>query len=279
MLLGWNMTIPSLDLREVTYAVNGKRIIDRNSWLIEPGEHWAILGPNGSGKTTLLRLACGYLWPNAGGEIYRQGETLLNLTELRKSIGWMTSTLVTEIPRREVVLDTVVSGKYAQLGLREYPGFAPRQSDFEKAGEYLEGLGCEDLAQRLFGTLSQGEQQKVLICRARMTDPYLIILDEPCAGMDPGAREIFLSSLSMLGEDGDIPSLVYVTHHVEEILPIFKKTLLLKDGRILRSGPTDDVLVPQTLQQLYGVSMELIRKDGRYWPIPDLAKGRSPGGG
>jgi iron complex transport system ATP-binding protein len=262
------MAIPSLDLREVTYAVNGKRIIDRISWLVEPGEHWVVLGPNGSGKTTLLRLACGYLWPNAGGEIYRQGETLLNLTELRKSMGWVTSTLVTEIPRREVVLDTVVSGKYAQLGLREYPGFAPRQSDFAKARQYLKGLGCEDLAQRLFGTLSQGEQQKVLICRARMTDPYLIILDEPCAGMDPGAREIFLSSLSTLGKNGDIPSLVYVTHHVEEILPLFEKTLLLKEGRILRSGRTDDVLVPQTLQQLYGVTMDLIRKDGRYWPIP-----------
>jgi iron complex transport system ATP-binding protein len=271
------MAIPSLDLREVTYAVNGKRIIDRISWLVEPGEHWAILGPNGSGKTTLLRLACGYLWPNAGGEIYRQGETLLNLTELRKSIGWVTSTLVTEIPRREMVLDTVVSGKYAQLGLREYPGFAPRQSDFAKARQYLKGLGCEDLAKRLFGTLSQGEQQKVLICRARMTDPYLIILDEPCAGMDPGAREIFLSSLSTLGKNGDIPSLVYVTHHVEEILPLFEKTLLLKEGRILRSGRTDDVLVPQTLQQLYGVSMELIRKDGRYWPIPGLAKRCDPG--
>jgi iron complex transport system ATP-binding protein len=279
MLLGRNMAIPRLDLREVTYAVNGKRIIDRVSWVVVPGEHWAILGPNGSGKTTLLRLACGYLWPNAGGEIYRQGETLLNLTELRKSIGWVTSTLVTDIPRREVVLDTVVSGKYAQLGLREYPGFAPRQSDFEKAREYLKDLGCENFAGRFFGTLSQGEQQKVLICRARMTDPYLIILDEPCAGMDPGAREVFLSSLSTLGENGDIPSLVYVTHHVEEILPIFKKTLLLKDGRILRSGRTDDVLVPQTLQQLYGVSMDLIRKDGRYWPIPELVKGHDQGAG
>jgi iron complex transport system ATP-binding protein len=270
------MTIPSLDLHEVTYAVNGKRIIDRVSWVVEPGEHWAILGPNGSGKTTLLRLACGYLWPNAGGEIYRQGETLLNLTELRKSMGWVTSTLVTEIPRKEKVLDTVVSGKYAQLGLREYPGFAPRQRDFDKAREYLKSLGCENFAQRFFGTLSQGEQQKVLICRARMTDPYLIILDEPCAGMDPGAREVFLSSLSTLGENGDIPSLVYVTHHVEEVLSIFKKTLLLKDGRIIRSGRTDDVLAPQTLQELYGVSMELIRKNGRYWPIPDLAKGRDP---
>ncbi len=266
------MSISNLDLREVTYAANGKRIIDRVSWVVQPGEHWAILGPNGSGKTTLLKLACGYLWPNAGGEIYRHGEALLNLTELRKSMGWVTSTLVTEIPRREKVLDTVVSGKYAQLGLREYPGFAPRQRDFDKARGHLKSLGCEHLAQRFFGVLSQGEQQKVLICRARMTDPYLIILDEPCAGMDPGAREVFLSSLSTLGENGDIPSLVYVTHHVEEILPIFNKTLLLKEGRIIRSGNTEEVLTPQTLRELYGVSMDLIRKGGRYWPIPDQAR-------
>jgi iron complex transport system ATP-binding protein len=129
-------------------------------------------------------------------------------------------------------------------------------------------LGCEDLARRSFGTLSQGEQQKVLISRARMADPYLIILDEPCAGMDPGAREAFLSSLSSIKGDGIFPSLVYVTHHVEEILPIFKKTLLLKEGKILRSGKTDDVLTSRTLKQLYGVSLRLVKKNSRYWPEP-----------
>ena len=262
------MNIPHLDLREVTYALNGKRILAAVSWTVNEGDHWAILGPNGAGKTTLLKLACGYLWPNAGGEIYRKGEKLVNLSELRRSIGWVTSTLVSEIPLRETVLNTVVSGKYAQIGLREYPGQSPRKGDFKKAKNHLKELGCEDLIRRSFGTLSQGEQQKVLISRARMADPYLIVLDEPCAGMDPGAREAFLSSLSSIERDGAFPSLVYVTHHVEEILPMFKKTLLLKEGKIIRSGKTDDVLTSRTLNQLYGVSLRLVKKHGRYWPDP-----------
>ena len=262
------MTIPYLNLREVTYSLNGKKILDAISWTVNKGDHWAILGPNGAGKTTLLKLACGYLWPNAGGEIYRKGERLVNLSELRRSIGWVTSNLVSEIPNRETVLDTVVSGRYAQIGLREYPGQSPAKSDFRRAKTYLKELGCEDLARRSFGTLSQGEQQKVLISRARMADPYLIILDEPCAGMDPGAREAFLSSLTSIEGNGAFPSLMYVTHHVEEILPMFKKTLLLKEGKILRSGNTDEVLTSQTLRHLYGVSLKLVKKNGRYWPLP-----------
>jgi len=262
------MNIPHLDLREVTYALNGKRILAAVSWTVNEGDHWAILGPNGAGKTTLLKLACGYLWPNAGGEIYRKGEKLVNLSELRRSIGWVTSTLVSEIPLRETVLNTVVSGKYAQIGLREYPGQSPRKGDFKKAKNHLKELGCEDLARRSFGTLSQGEQQKVLISRTRMADPYLIVLDEPCAGMDPGAREAFLSSLSSIKKDGAFPSLVYVTHHVEEILPMFQKTLLLKEGKIIRSGKTGDVLTSQILKKLYGVSLKLVKKQGRYWPLP-----------
>ena len=262
------MTIPYLDFREVTYSLNGKKILDAISWTVNKGDHWAILGPNGAGKTTLLKLACGYLWPNAGGEINRKGERLVDLSVLRRSIGWVTSTLVSEIPIRETVLNTVVSGKYAQIGLREYQGQSPIRSHFQRAKRYLEELGCKDLARRSFGTLSQGEQQKVLICRARMTDPYLIILDEPCAGMDPGAREAFLSSLTSIEGNGVFPSLVYVTHHVEEILPMFKKTLLLKEGKIIRSGNTDDVLTSQTLRQNYGVSLKLVKKHGRYWPEP-----------
>ncbi len=184
-------TFPYLDLREVSFALNGTRILDTVSWKVEPGEHWAILGPNGAGKTTLLKIVCGYLWPNAGGAVYRKGETLIDLSQLRRSIGWVTSTLADEIPVRESVLDTVVSGKYAQIGLLEYPWEPIPAQVYEKARACLRELGCEALTSHPFGTLSQGEQQKVLVCRARMTDPYLIILDEPCAGMDPGARELF----------------------------------------------------------------------------------------
>jgi iron complex transport system ATP-binding protein len=260
---------PYLDLRKVTYTLNGTRILDSVSWKVEPGEHWAILGPNGAGKTTLLKIICGYLWPNAGGEVFRKGESLLDLGRLRRSIGWVTSTLADEIPVREPVLDTVVSGRYAQIGLLEYPWEQIPERVYEEARACLRELGCESLASHPFGSLSQGEQQKILICRARMTAPYLIILDEPCAGMDPGAREIFLSSLSSIERIKGLPSLVYVTHHVEEILPLFRKTLLLKDGRVVGMGETAAVLSDQTIRQLYGVSLHLVTKNGRYWSMPE----------
>ncbi|MBI5585570.1 MAG: ATP-binding cassette domain-containing protein [Deltaproteobacteria bacterium] len=264
-----NPRAPYLDLRGVSYALNGTRILEAVSWKVEPGEHWAVLGPNGAGKTTLLKIVCGYLWPNAGGEVYRRGEALIDLGRLRRSIGWVTSTLADEIPPREPVLDTVVSGKYAQVGLLEYPWDPIPQIAYEQARACLKELGCEALTAKRFGALSQGEQQKVLICRARMTDPYLIILDEPCAGMDPGAREIFLASLSAIGNIRSGLSLIYVTHHVEEILPLFGKTLLLKEGRIVRSGETGEVLSAPTMQQLYGVALQLVKKKDRYWPLPE----------
>jgi iron complex transport system ATP-binding protein len=259
--------IPALDIRGVSYALDGKKILDSVSWTIEPGEHWAILGPNGSGKTTLLRIACGFLWPNAGGDVYRKGRSLINLPELRKSIGWVSATLASQIPPSEPVLRTVVSGKYAQVGLFEWPWEAPTKKDFALAEEYLEQMSAASLEDQEFGTLSQGEQQKVMIARARMTRPYLILLDEPCAGLDPGARENFLASLKKLGKRKQVPALVYVTHHVEEILPMFKKTLILKQGRVLASGKTSALLKPETLEKLYGVSLSTIRKKGRCWPI------------
>ena len=259
--------IPALELRDVSYVANGKKILDSINWTVQPGEHWAILGPNGSGKTTLLRIASGYLWPNGGGEVYRKGETLTYLPELRKSIGWVTASLVNEIPSQERALNTVVSGKFAQIGyLGGFWGQASRY-DYACARRYLKELGCEHLREREFGTLSQGEQQKVLIARARMTKPYLIFLDEPCAGMDPGARESFLESLRKLGAEKNIPALIYVTHHIEEILPLFGKTLVLCNGKVLHSGKTRDVLKPRLLRELYRAPLSLLSRQGRFWPV------------
>ncbi len=258
---------PAFELRGVSYVANGKKILDSVNWTVQSGEHWAILGPNGSGKTTLLKIACGYIWPNAGGEVRRNGKTLLDLRQLRKSIGWVTSSLVNEIPFQEPALNTVVSGKFAQIGyLGGYWGQASSY-DFACARRYLKELGCEHLLEREFGTLSQGEQQRVLIARARMTQPYLIFLDEPCAGMDPGARESFLASLRKLGAQRKIPALIYVTHHIEEILPLFGKALVLCNGKVLHSGKTRDVLKPRVLRELYGASLSLLSRKGRYWPV------------
>jgi iron complex transport system ATP-binding protein len=259
--------IPALELRDVSYIGNGKTILRNIDWSVRSGAHWAILGPNGSGKTTLLKIACGYIWPNAGGEVYRRGRLLTNLPQLRKSIGWVTSTLAAQIPNHEKVIRTVVSGRFAQIGLLEQFGGNAGKKDYAAARRYLSEMGCEHLSDQEFGVLSQGEQQKVLIARARMTRPYLIVLDEPCAGLDPGARENFLATLGRIAIQAKIPALIYVTHHVEEILPIFKKTLILKDGRIIRSGNTDRVLKRDVLQELYGVSLKIIKKKGRCWPM------------
>jgi iron complex transport system ATP-binding protein len=259
--------IPAFELRNVSYVGNGKTILDSINWTVEQGDYWALLGPNGSGKTTLLKLACGYLWPNAGGEVRRKGRALINLPELRKSIGWVTSTLPPQIPLREKVIRTVVSGKFAQIGYLEKFGGEASQGDYFQAEKYLAQMGCDDLCNEDFGVLSQGEQQKVLIARARMTKPYLIVLDEPCAGMDPGARENFLATLQTVGKHKRIPSLIYVTHHVEEILPLFAKTLILKEGRVLYAGATHAVLKPDILRELYGVSLHIIKRKGRHWPV------------
>ena len=258
---------PALELRDVSYVASGKKILDSINWTVQPGEHWAILGPNGSGKTTLLRIASGCLWPNAGGAVYRNGETLTHLPELRKSIGWVTASLVNEIPFQERALNTVVSGKFAQIGyLGGYWGQASRY-DYACARRYLKELGCAHLRERQFGTLSQGEQQKILIARARMTQPYLIFLDEPCAGMDPGARESLLASLRKLGAQKKIPALIYVTHHIEEILPLFGHMLVLCKGKVLHSGTTRDVLKPHVLRELYGAPLSLLSRKGRFWPV------------
>jgi len=259
--------IPALELRNVSYVGNGKTILHAISWTVQQGDHWALLGPNGSGKTTLLKIACGYLWPNAGGEVRRKGRVLINLPELRKSIGWVTSTLPAQIPSHEKVIRTVVSGKFAQIGYLERFGGETDGRAYARAEKYLAQMDCQDLRNEEFGVLSQGEQQKVLIARARMTKPYLIMLDEPCAGMDPGARENFLATLVKLGGQKKIPSLIYVTHHIEEILPVFKKTLILKEGRVLYSGATRAVLKPDILRELYRVPLNILKRKGRCWPV------------
>ncbi len=255
------------ELRGVSYHLGGKAILDGVSWSVGPGDHWGLLGPNGAGKTTLLRLACGYIWPNAGGSILRLGKELLDLRQLRRSIGWVTSDLAGRIPRREPVLRTVVSGKFAQIGLWQVQGRQIPEEDWQEARDCLGQLGAADLADQAFGTLSQGETQKVLIARARMARPLMIILDEPCAGLDPGAREAFLASLEDFIAHNRKCSLVYVTHHVEEILPGMENVVVMARGRIAQCGPRQEVLTGENLSRVYGTPMRLVSSAGRYWPV------------
>ena len=263
------MEPPILDIREVCYKIGNKLILDQISWRISKGEHWAVLGPNGAGKTTLLKIACGYVWANAGGTVYRNGQALVNLRELRKSIGWVTISLAAQIPSGENVTRTVVSGKFAQLGLCEYAGQEPQEVDFAQAREYLSEMRCDHVANQKFGTLSQGERQRVLIARARMARPLLLILDEPCAGLDPGGRELLLQSIQNIAQNQQQMGLILVTQHIEEIMPIFDKVVALADGKIVEQGPKEEVISSQLIQRLYGVSVNVLRSAGRFWMIRD----------
>jgi iron complex transport system ATP-binding protein len=262
------MAIPLLELRDVSYIIKGKSIINQLSWIIEEKQNWVILGPNGAGKTTLLKIIYGSIWPNGGGDVFRLGKSDIDLGNLRKHIGWVTSTIGTDIPAGEPVINTVLSGKYAQLGLWMLPGETVSDGDFEHAMTHLTHMGCEALADRLFGTLSQGEQQKVLICRALMADPFLLILDEPCGGLDPGSRELFLSSLQTLGTKDTCPNLIFVTHHPEEIMPLFTHTIIIDKGNSIAKGRTDEILTSDMVNTVYGISVELLKKNGRYWAVP-----------
>ena len=260
--------VPLLQFTNVSYRVGELTILDGIDWCVEPGQHWAILGPNGSGKTTLLRITCGYLWPNAGGEVRRTGKTHLDLRHLRRSIGWVSSTINACIGPKETVLQTVLSGMQAQIGWRPIVGEQLTDDDVQRAQHYLEQVGKIDLQAKPFTVLSQGEQQSVLLARARMAQPLIIVLDEPCAGLDPGMREQFLSSMADVIADPNAPTLILVTHHLEEIMPGIEHTLVLNSGRVEAKGKTSQVINEQLITKIYSVAPpQLIAREGRYWTI------------
>ena len=256
-----------ISCQSVGYHQQGAAILSEINWQIDRGQHWAVLGPNGSGKTTLLRIACGYLWATSG-RVLRLGEELLDLGELRRSIGWISSAMIADIPRSDTGLETVVSGRVAQFGLKRLPGIELGDADFADARRELARLKCDSLADKEFGVLSQGERQQVLIARARMAKPLLLVLDEPCAGMDPGVRERFLAWLNEALQHPETPTVVLVTHHIEEIVPGFANPLVLSRGRIRSSGPTERVVTRETIESVYGTRLaRLEMAGGRRWPI------------
>lgn len=228
-------------------------------WQVNRGEHWAVLGPNGCGKTSLLSALMAYLPPSEGsiellGESY--GET--DWRDMRYRIGMVTNVLARRVPPEEPAIETVLSGTHAQLGYwsRE------RNPPTAKALRCLGKLKVRSLAQRSFGVLSQGERQKVFIARALMTDPELLILDEPCAGLDPVAREYFLRNLQRLSRQKRSPGLLLVTHHVEEIFPGITHVLLLKKGRVFAAGPKERVLRSSFLTEVFGTALR-VRKNAK----------------
>jgi iron complex transport system ATP-binding protein len=239
----------------------GTVILNAVNWRVQRGEHWVILGANGSGKTSLLSALTGYLMPTRGeisvlGETYGQSDW----RELRKQIGLVSSSVRQMMADDEPALETVASGKYAMI---DFWGRLSR-TDQAKAQQLLRQVECEYLANRQWGVLSQGERQRVLIGRALMAKPRVLILDEPCAGLDPAAREHFLQFIQRLGAQKNSPTLVLVTHHVEEMMPVFSHVLILKSGAVLATGKKTEIMTAKNLAQAFGAKLKLEFKRGRY---------------
>jgi len=242
-----------LQMENVSLMRDGSYILQNINWTVQHGEHWAIIGLNGSGKTTLLKIISGYMLPSKGS-VTVLGKRFGNydLRELRKSIGWVSISLHESLYGNESAEEIVLSGKFASIGLYE----TPTKHDIYRANEILELFGCSSLQKRNYSTLSQGEKQKIILARALMGSPKILILDEPCTGLDLFARESFLSLIQIISNSANSPTILYVSHHIEEILPLFKKTLLLKDGTIHSAGITKEILTNQNLSNFFRRSVE-----------------------
>jgi iron complex transport system ATP-binding protein len=253
-------TVISFD--RVSVIRNGNYLVRGLSWQVELDERWVVLGPNGAGKTTLLNLASGRLHPSRGvawilGE--RLGKTDVN--ELRTRIGLTTGRIADQVPPNERVVDVVVTAAWSVVGRwRERYDI----QDEARARTLLAQLGMSALAEREFGTLSEGERKRTQIARALMTDPELMLLDEPTAGLDLGGREDLLARLTELAEDPDAPAMVLVTHHVEEIPPGFTHAMLLREGTVVAAGLLGETLTADNLSKTFGLPLIVQRSGDRY---------------
>jgi iron complex transport system ATP-binding protein len=251
-----------LELAGVSVVRGGNTLLDDVTWEVEEGQRWVVLGPNGAGKTTLLQLAAGRIHPTQGvaGVL---GEVLgaVDVFELRPRIGLASAAIAERIPADERVADVVVTASYGIVGRwRERYD----ELDHGRATELLKALGAGHLADRHFGTLSEGERKRVQIARALMTDPELMLLDEPAAGLDLAGREDLVARLGELAADVDAPALVLVTHHVEEIPPSFTDVLLVRDGRVVAQGPIEITLTEDNLSETFGLPL-VVDRHGERW--------------
>jgi len=231
-------------------------------WTVEEDERWVVLGPNGAGKTTLLQVASAQVHPTSG-VVGILGEVLgtVDVFELRPRIGLTSAAVADRIPRGERVHDVVVSASYGVIGRwREHYD----ELDHQRASELLAEVGVGALADRTFGTLSEGERKRVQIARALMTDPELLLLDEPAAGLDLGGREDLVSTLSVLALDEMSPATVLVSHHVEEIPPGFTHAMLLRQGGVVAAGPLEEVLTEEIVSATFAMPLTLGHEDGRW---------------
>jgi len=248
----------------VSVVRDGVTILDDVTWTVGPGERWALLGPNGSGKTTLLRVVGAGLWPTRGTvEILGERLGRIDMRELRRRITVVSASVARSLRPAQPALDVVLTGRHAALESwwHEYT-----DGDRSRAAALLDeaGFGGEGFARRAFGLLSEGERQQVLLARALMADPELVLLDEPAAGLDLGARERLLARLAVLAADPAVPPMVLVTHHLEEIPPGITHAALLRGGRIVAAGPVGEVLTDGAVSHAFGVDVTVELRGGRW---------------
>ena len=249
-----------ISMQHIKLRREERQILDDITLHMNAGEHWVILGRNGSGKTTLLEMMTGYMFPSSGqidvmGNRYGQ----CDIREVRKKIGYISQSLMEKLTLRDPVWEVVATGEYGFLRFyQEIP-----EEVVAKARSLIEEMNLGHVANNLLGTLSQGERKKIMLARALMADPQILILDEPCAGLDLYEREKFLDQINIL-KNRDI-ALVYVTHHLEEIVPLFTHVALIHQGKLVAAGTKESVLTPEILKQAYEVPLSLDWVDGRPW--------------
>ncbi|WP_344879538.1 ABC transporter ATP-binding protein [Zhihengliuella alba] len=254
-----------LDFAEVTVVRGRKRLLDGVDWSVSEGERWVVLGANGAGKTTLMQIAATRLHPTSG-TVSILGETLgrVDVFDLRPLIGLSSAALAAQIPAGEKVLDVVVTAAYGATGRwrEQY-----ERLDERRAFGLLHDWGMSTLLNRPFGSLSEGERKRTQIARALMTDPELLILDEPGAGLDLAGREDLVRRLADLAADEAAPAIVLVTHHLEEIPPGFTHVLMLREGQAVASGPIGETLNEANLAATFGADLKLTASNGRYTAV------------
>jgi ABC-type molybdenum transport system, ATPase component/photorepair protein PhrA len=253
-----------LRLEDVAVRRDGAPLLRDIDWTVREDERWVVIGPNGAGKTTLLQVVGAMLYPSEGRvEILGEHLGQTDVFELRPRIGLASAALAEKVPPDEKVIDLVLTASYAILGRwqEEYDSH-----DLTRAVELIDQLGCAHLIRRRFGTLSEGERKRVQIARALMPDPELLLLDEPAAGLDVGGREDLVRRLSALAWDPKAPTMVLVTHHVEEVPSGFTHGLLLRHGSVVAQGPLEVVMTVENLSRTFGVPLGLERgPDGRWY--------------
>lgn len=251
-----------IDLVDVSRRIDGSTVLRNLDWTVRSGEHWVVLGPNGSGKTTAARLASLRLHPTSG--VVRVLGVELGRADIRPllgRVGYAAASLADQLRPSLSAMDVVMTAKHGALEpwWHDYD-----DADRENARERLRRIGIESLAEQSFGTCSSGEKQRILIARALMTEPDLLILDEPTAALDLAGREQFVATLDRLASTPDAAPMVLITHHVDEIPSSFTHCLLMADGTSLHAGPIDEVMTSVNLSETFGLVLDLDRRDGRW---------------